>query len=384
MASLFKKTLGNILEETAQRTIKTVATNTTTIAKSVGGVSDTLAKQIADNARNIAKGVAGETADNAKNLVKGVAGETADNAKNLVKGVAGETADNAKNLVKGVAGETADNAKNLVKGVAGEAADNSNKLVKGVAGEAADNSDTLVKGVAGEAAEKAQKALSLSKNLKNGALGVAAVTGLGLSTAYGINIYNRSKETFDKRNQKQFSLTSISSSSDAMTITFVNTDNLKIYSNETVDIMNVDSTVNGTYIVISQVDMTTITVKRNLMKPAVNLSAMKTGNMKLNADQKNDLGDVIQEDLNKVADLGKGALCNAISFLKLDPYIASLVNGSYVVFLIICIVVLMKIAEVLNMVLGKIPYVKMIVGLIMLGAIVAIHFLIGPYFVLTC
>jgi hypothetical protein len=179
-------------------------------------------------------------------------------------------------------------------------------------------------------------------------------------------------------------LTSIASTTDVMTIFFVNTDNLKIFAEETVDIMNVNPTVNGTYEVISQVDMTTITVKRDLTKPVVNLPAMKSGNMKLNADQKNDVAEAIQEDIDKVTDLGKSALCNAISFLKLDPYIDSLMNGSYIVFLIICIVVLMKIAEVLNMVLGKIPYVKMIVGLLMLGVIVAIHFLIGPYFALKC
>jgi hypothetical protein len=352
MASIFKNVFGNLLEQTAKTTMKTV---TTTIPKSVGSVSDILAKQIADNARNVAKAVAGETADNASKIAKAVAGETADNAGKIAKGVAGETADNASKIAKGVAGETADNASKIAKGVAGEAAETA-----------------------------AKTALPLSKKLKKGVLGLAAVTALGLGTAQGISVYNRSKESFEKRNQKQFVLTSITSSSDAMTITFVNTDNLKIYPEETIDIVNVNPTVNGTYEVLSQVDTTTITVKRDLTKPAVNLFEMKTGNMILNADQKNDVADVIQEDLNKIADLGKSALCNTISFLKLTPYVDSLVNGSYIVFLIICIVVLMKIAEVLTMVLGKIPYVKMIVGLLMLGVIVAIHFLIGPLFVLTC
>lgn len=342
MASLFKKAFGNTLETAGEKIVK------------VGGAN--VAQEAAEKAaKEAAKKLAEKTAKTVgMTAVQEAAEKTAkEAAKQAAEKAAKEAAEKA----------TKEATKEALEKAAKEATEKASK----------------------EATEKAAKtALPLSKNLKKGALGLAAVTAVGLGAAEGVSVYNRSKQSFDKRNQKQFVLTSISSSPDTMTITFVNTDNLKIYAEETIDIVNVDPMVNGTYEVLSQVDMTTITVKRDLTKPAVNLSAIKTGNMKLNADQKNDVTAAIEEDLKKVTDLGKSALCNTISFLKLDPYIDSVMNGSYIVFLIICIVVLMKIAEVLNMVLGKIPFVKMIVGLLMLGVIVAIHFLIGPYFVLTC
>jgi hypothetical protein len=236
-----------------------------------------------------------------------------------------------------------------------------------------------------EAAEKAAKtALPSVKKMKKAAITAAGLTALGLGAAEAVSVYNRSKELFDKRNGKQFNLLSIASSNTEITITFINTDNLKIYAEEEIEITGVDAKINGRFSVIKQVDTTTITVVRDPTKPLFNLSNMTTGSMKLFADQKNDAADVIQSDIDKLADLGKSALCNTIAFLKLTPYVDTIMNGSYIVFLIICIMILVKIADILTMVLGKIPYVKMMIGVMMLGVILAIHFLIGPLFALKC
>jgi hypothetical protein len=343
MASSFFKAFGSdILREATQAGAK-IGANSTSLVRGVGTLGDSAAKQIAA----VAKIAAGQSLDAAKKL-KGATGDIAEiGAKNL-DGVAEIGAKNLDGVVGGVTSELAERT-------------------------------------AREAAEKAAKgALPLSKQLKRGALTVGALTAIGLGTAQGISVYNRSKETFDKRNEEQFSLTSIASSNDAITITFINTNNLKIYPDEEIEIIGVDTKINGRFVVISQIDNTTITVKRDTTKPLFTLYSMNSGTMKLFADQKNDVASVIQDDLNKVADIGKGALCDTISFLNLTPYIDGVLNGAYIVFLVICVMILYQIYGLLNTVLGQIPYVKFVLAVVLLALIVAIHFLAGPLFVLKC
>jgi hypothetical protein len=242
-----------------------------------------------------------------------------------------------------------------------------------------------------EAAEKAskeaaEKASKLTKNLKKGALLVGGLAAIGLVGAQADRVAKKSKESFDKRNEKQFQVSAISSTAKEMTITFSNPDNLKIYEEETVELMNVFPQINDRYAVVSQVDNTTVTVI--LTKPAYNNSDIKTGMMKLFADQRNDVNQVLKDDLNTVIDVVGGALgsaaCTTISTFGLTPYVGYVVDGAYWALFIIILMILVKALQIISLVLGDHAVVKIVSGLILLGTLYATHIYIKPYFVLKC
>jgi hypothetical protein len=237
-----------------------------------------------------------------------------------------------------------------------------------------------------EAAEKASKSLTLTQKLKKGAIltaGGLAILGLGLEAD---RVFKKSKESFDKRNEKQFQVSKINSTTTEMTITFSNPDNLKIYAEEIVELINVFPQINDKYTVLKQVDNTTVTVV--FSKPVYNSSDIKAGTMKLYADQKNDVNEVIKEDLNKAMEVVHGALgsalCTTISSFGLEPYVGYAVNGAYWALFIIILMILIKFLQLISLVFGEHAVVKIVSGIIMAGILYGTHLYASPYFVLKC
>ena len=242
-----------------------------------------------------------------------------------------------------------------------------------------------------EGAEKASKeatkeALTKTQKLKKGLLAAGALAAIGLVGYEADRVMTKSKESFDKRNEKQFTISKIASTATEMTITFANPDNLKIYAEEIVELMNVFPQINDKYDVIKQVDNTTITVV--FKKPVYNNSDIKAGTMKLYADQKNDVNQVLKDDLNTVIDTVGGALgsalCTTISTLGLKPYVGYAVDGAYWAFFIIILMILMKVLQLISLLLGEHIAVKFVSGAIAIGILYGVHIYAKPYFVLKC
>ena len=242
-----------------------------------------------------------------------------------------------------------------------------------------------------EGAEKASKeatkeALTKTQKLKKGLLAAGALAAIGLVGYEADRVMTKSKESFDKRNEKQFTISKIASTATEMTITFANPDNLKIYAEETVELMNVFPQINDKYEVLKQVDNTTVTVV--FKKSVYNNSDIKAGTMKLYADQKNDVNEVLKEDLNTVLNtVGKAlgsALCTTISTLGLTPYVGYAVDGAYWTVFIIILMILLKFLQLISLVLGEHFAVKLVSGAIAIGILYGVHVYGKPYFVLKC
>ena len=336
------------------------------------------AKEAAEQlAKEAAVKIAKEAAEKiAKEAAEKVAKEASEKVvKELADKIVKEAAEKAtKEAAEKVAKEAAEKA-------AKEAAEKAAKIGTGAVAEKA----------AKEAAEKvaketAEKALTLTQKLKRGVIAAGGLAVIGLVGLEGDRVLKKSQESFDKRNEKQFEVSKIASTTTEMTITFSNPDNLKIYAEETVELINVFPQIIDKYAVINQVDNTNVTVV--FSKPVYNNSDIKGGMMKLYADQRNDVNDVIKEDLKKAAEVVGGALgsalCTTISTFGLTPYVGYAVNGAYVVFFIIILMILMKILQLVSLVLGDHVAVKIVSGLMTLAILYTTHVYASPYFVLNC
>ena len=334
--------------------------------KAAKEAAEKLAKEAAEKiAKEAAEKIAKEAAEKvAKEAAEKAAKEAAEKAAKIGTGAVVEKA--AKEAAEKAAKEAAEKA-------AKEAAE---KLAK-------ETAEKLAK----ETAEKAsKKALTLTQKLKRGVIAAGGLAVRGLVGLEGDRVLKKSQESFDKRNEKQFEVSKIASTTTEMTITFSNPDNLKIYAEETVELINVFPQIIDKYAVINQVDNTNVTVV--FSKPVYNNSDIKGGMMKLYADQRNDVNDVIKEDLKKAAEVVGGALgsalCTTISTFGLTPYVGYAVNGAYVVFFIIILMILMKILQLVSLVLGDHVAVKIVSGLMTLAILYTTHVYASPYFVLNC
>ena len=344
------------------------------------------AKEAAEKlAKEAAVKIAKEAAEKiAKEAAEKVAKEASEKVvKELADKIVKEAAEKAtKEAAEKVAKEAAEKA-------AKEAAEKAAKIGTGAVAEKA--AKEAAEKAAKEAAEKvaketAEKALTLTQKLKRGVIAAGGLAVIGLVGLEGDRVLKKSQESFDKRNEKQFEVSKIASTTTEMTITFSNPDNLKIYAEETVELINVFPQIIDKYAVINQVDNTNVTVV--FSKPVYNNSDIKGGMMKLYADQRNDVNDVIKEDLKKAAEVVGGALgsalCTTISTFGLTPYVGYAVNGAYVVFFIIILMILMKILQLVSLVLGDHVAVKIVSGLMTLAILYTTHVYASPYFVLNC
>ena len=223
-------------------------------------------------------------------------------AKNLMEKGAKEAAtEAAERLAKKAAIDAAEKA---AKEAATEAAE---KIAKEAAAKAAKEAATeaaekAAKEAAKAAAEKTAKKGAIStikKGAKYAAVTVASLAAIGL----GAEIYNKSKESFDKRNNKIFTITSIYNTPGAsdgnISIKFTNPDKLKMYVREDVELSNTDINISGRFEILKvNGDFTEI-----LIQKVETLTKQGTkGDIKLFADQNNDVVDVVEEGIKDVID----------------------------------------------------------------------------------
>ena len=369
-----------ILRDATEKLLKKTATEAATAAATAAG--EKIAKEIAAAAGEKVAKAAGEKVakEAAEKGVKQGAKEVAEKAvkEGAKEGAEKGTKEGAKEVAEKAAKEGGK------EGAEKGTKEGAEKAAKEGAKEGAEKGTK-------EGAEKASKeatkeALTKTQKLKKGLLAAGALAAIGLVGYEADRVMTKSKESFDKRNEKQFTISKIASTATEMTITFANPDNLKIYAEETVELMNVFPQINDKYEVLKQVDNTTVTVI--FKKPVYNNSDIKAGTMKLYADQKNDVNEVLKEDLNTVLDtVGKAlgsALCTTISTLGLTPYVGYAVDGAYWTVFIIILMILLKFLQLISLVLGEHFAVKLVSGAIAIGILYGVHVYGKPYFVLKC
>jgi hypothetical protein len=176
--------------------------------------------------------------------------------------------------------------------------------------------EKVAKEVGTEVTEKVSKEVGTKAVSKLKTAGkYAAVTVAGLAAiGLGVEIYNKSKESFDKRNNHIFTIISIynlSGISDGnISIKLANPDQLKMYVREDVELSNTDINISGRFEILKvNGDFTEI-----LIKKVETLTKQGTkGDIKLFADQNNDVINVVEEGIKDVIDTvsdvtGLGAL----------------------------------------------------------------------------
>jgi len=382
---------------------KVAATADTAAKKASTNIASAATKSIADDiAAKVAKAAAAKVDDAAKAAGKAAADVADDIAKkagkaatesadDLAKKAGKAGAESADDLAKKAGKAGAESADDVAKKAGKAGAESADDVAKKAGKAGAESADDVAKkaGKAGaESADDVAKAGSKSfgKKLKKGALGLAGLAALGLTVFEAERVMRLSEEEFKKRNEKQFQVTKIGSTTTEMTITFDNPENLKIYPEEIVELMNVFPQVNDKYTVIQLVDNTTVTVV--YAKPVYNNSDIKAGTMKLYADKTNDANEILKKDLNTVVDaVGdalKTGLCTTISTFGLTPYVGYAVDGAYWVFFIIILMILMKFLQLVSLLLGEHIAVKLVSGVFTLGILYGVHVYAGPYFVLKC
>jgi len=377
------KAAADVADDIAKKAGKIATESVDDIAKKAGKAAT---ESVDDIAKKAGKAVTESADDIAKKAGK-AATESADDIAKKAGKAATESADDIAKKAGKAATESADDIAKKAGKAATESADDIAKKAGKAGAESADDIAKKVGKAGAESVDDVAKAgSSLGKKLKKGALVVGGLTALGLTAFQAERVMRLSEEEFKKRNEKQFQVTKVTSTTTEMTITFDNPENLKIYPEEIVELMNVFPQVNDKYTVIELVDNTTVTVV--YAKPVYNNSDIKAGTMKLYAEQTNDANEILKEDLKTVVDVVGGALksglCTTISTLGLTPYVGYAVDGAYWVFFIIILMILMKFLQLVSLLLGEHIAVKLVFGVFTLGILYGVHVYAGPYFVLKC
>lgn len=308
-------------------------------------------------------------------------------AKNADEGAAAALKAGAKNADEGAAAALKAGAKNADEGAAGAlkaGAKKADDVGEGALKAGAKQADDAAAKAAKEATELATKktAKTLTKNLKKGALGLAALGILGLSAAAMVDVYNKSKESFDKRNEKQFKITKITSTATEMSITFENPEKLAIYAEEEVELLDVDVVIKGRYVVNKSDSETKITVAYTKPTPYKN-NDVKVGTFKLFADQKNDVNKVIADELEKAGNALGAGLCFTLKTFGLDSYVSGGAMTIFVIILLILLGILFKVRGIVDMIFmhKAVPYITAVIVLSIVGGS---GFLLYPYFNVKC
>ena len=378
-----EKALKLALEEAKEKSVKAAleAARAKAVKEVVEEARDKLVKEAVDAAKEKA---VKEVVDAAKEKLVKEAVEAAkekavkETAEALKEKAVKETAEALKEKA---AKETAEALKEKTAKETAEA------LKEKTAKEAA---EALKEKAAKEAADTLKKkASSVSKTLKKGAIAATTLIAAGLAVAEAVSVFERSSESFAKRNNKQFQISKIVYTSSDMTITFANQENIRIYPEEVVEIIGVDVKINGSFDVIKQSDDSfSVTVVPDKTKALYDNSDILEGTMTLHADQKNDAATILEEDAKKavkaVTGLAKSGLCSVVSLLKLEPYVSKIINGTYIASLVILLVILLKIVSVVSLVTLDNTIVKIISFIVSIIILAAYHVYASPYFVLDC
>ena len=386
--TLLKKVVGSADTAAKKATTNIASSATKSIADDIAKKAAKMAASKVDDAAKATGKAAAELADDVAKKAGKVATESADDIAKKAGKVATESADDIAKKAGKAGAESADDIAKKAGKAGAESADDIAKKAGKAGAESADDVAKKAGKAGAESADDVAKAgsKSLGKKLKKGALAIGGLTALGLTIFEAERVMRLSKEEFEKRNEKQFQVTKVESTTTEMTITFDNPENLKIYPEEIVELMNVFPQVNDKYAVIQLVDNSTVTVV--FTKPVYNNSDIKSGTMKLYADQTNDANEILKKDLKTVVDTVRGALgsalCTTISTLGLTPYVGYAVDGAYWVLFIIILMILMKFLQLISLLLGEHIAVKLVSGVITLGILYGVHVYAGPYFVLKC
>jgi hypothetical protein len=352
------------------------------IGKTAAKVGDNFAKVVVDASAAAAK-VSGKVPTGAfDNILKNVATKAGK--------VGSDIASKVDDIASG-AGKVGSDIGSKVDDIAGGAGKVGSKVddVAGGAGKVGSKVDDIAGGAGkvgskvDDIAEKAAKASSFTKNLKRGAIAVTALGGLVALGLEAKKIHDKSEETFKARNEKEFQITKIVSTTGQMAITFNNPDGLLIYPDEEVELIDVDINVNGNRYKVIKTDNGVTTFVVNTKAPYNNFD-VKKGVMKLYANQSNDVQKAIEDELNKARNaLGVG-FCATLNTFGITPYVNHIMTVFFVLFILFITYIFFYIPTIVSVVFPGNDMVKNVSILVTIGMIIFIGFVTNSLFVLNC